>query len=265
MADVISYEVEGRVGIVKYNNAPLNIMTMDTLAQLHNQLEQADKDPATDVVVMTMELQKEGRIFSAGMNLDDMLETKLSTDYTTKQYCDESKSYFGMLARMEKPVIYAFDSNVIGGAFEMSLYADFRIGGEHLKLTLSEISLGIIPGGGGTQTLTRLVGPSKAKEIILTARTLRAEEAKELGIVNQIVPSDQLREKTLEFANQMAQYSGPALKAAKASIDAAITSELATGLNIETDIFRKQFETDDATEGIRAFKEKRDAEYPSKQ
>ncbi|MDB6352996.1 enoyl-CoA hydratase/isomerase family protein [Trichococcus sp. K1Tr] len=253
----VTYEVKNHVGVIIYSNPPLNILTMAGLAEIQEVFRRADRDPEAHVILYSMPMQK--KVFCAGMDLDEMLAYE-----NTRKYCDVSKEIFATLQEVKKPTIYVYDGIIRGGAFEMSLFADFRFCGEATNIALPEITIGIIPGGGGTQTLTRLVGEAKAKEIILTGRALKSDELKELNIVNAVYPSETLLEDALFFAQKMAMTSPLALQAAKRAIQEGRDATIEAALRIETSHFVENFHTHDAHEGIAAFREKRQPCYQNK-
>lgn len=251
---VFNVTTQEKVALVEYNNAPLNILTMENLQELEQILLALNEDVEVSVIVFTMTMQ--GKVYCAGMDLDEMLATK-EQENGVKEYCRVSKQYFSIFDRIDKPTVYVYDGIVRGGGVEMSFFADFRIAGERINLALPEISIGIIPGGGGTQTLSRLVGESVAKDLILTGRSVKAEELKTIGLVNRVYSSDNLMEEVLTFAKEMAKFSPQGLQSAKRAIHQGRQKDLYEGLELETSVFIKNFQTEDATEGITAFKEKR--------
>jgi enoyl-CoA hydratase/carnithine racemase len=165
------------------------------------------------------------------------------------------QSAFTAVARIPKPVVAAVTGYALGGGCELALCADVRFAAEDAVLGQPEIRLGIIPGAGGTQRLTRLVGPSRAKDIIFTGRNVGAAEALAIGLVDRVVPADQVYAEALAWAGRFTHAATYALRAAKESIDAGVEVDLETGLAIERQQFAALFATDDRTIGMRSFVE----------
>jgi enoyl-CoA hydratase/carnithine racemase len=159
------------------------------------------------------------------------------------------------VARIPKPVVAAVTGYALGGGCELALCADIRIAAEDAKLGQPEILLGIIPGAGGTQRLTRLVGPSKAKDLIFTGRHVKAEEALAIGLVDRVVPAEKVYDEAVAWARQFTNAPAIALRAAKEAVDRGIEVDLDTGLEIERAHFAGLFATEDRTIGMRSFVE----------
>lgn len=263
LMSVLTVTVENKVGKIILNNPPLNILEMAHLQEIEDAVKRLDEDDNVSVIYFTMAQQKNGKIFSAGMDLDEMLATQ-KEENGIEEYCRVSKRNYSCFYFAKKPVVYVYDGIVRGGGCEMSLFADVRIAGKKLNLALPEIGIGIIPGGGGTQTLQRLIGQSRAKALIYTGSTLNAEQAKEFGLVHEVFPSETLQEKAIEFAEKMAQNSPQGLQAAKRAINQGSNLEISEALPFETKVFVENFATEDAKEGIRAFKEKRRPVFKNK-
>ncbi|HEY9333135.1 MAG TPA: enoyl-CoA hydratase-related protein, partial [Kribbella sp.] len=162
---------------------------------------------------------------------------------------------FTAVARIPKPVVAAVTGYALGGGCELALCADYRIAAEDAKLGQPEILLGIIPGAGGTQRLSRLVGPSKAKDLIYTGRFVDAEESLRIGLVDKVVPAASVYDEAVAWASQFARGAAMALRAAKEAIDSGLGVDLATGLEIERTQFAALFATEDRTIGMKSFVE----------
>jgi len=167
------------------------------------------------------------------------------------------RGLFNAIDTFPKPVIAMVNGYCLGGGCEVALACDIRIASEKASFGQPEINLGIIPGGGGTQRLPRLVGEGKAMELILTGEIIDAQTAFQLGLVNHVVPADQLETKTMEIANRMAEKSPIALRLAKEAVRLASRSNIDEGLRREVDLFALCFSSEDKDEGVRAFLEKR--------
>jgi enoyl-CoA hydratase len=157
------------------------------------------------------------------------------------------------LARIPKPVIAAVTGYALGGGCELALTADFRVSADNAKWGQPEILLGIIPGMGGTQRLPRLIGPAKAKDLIFTGRFVDAQEALEMGLVDAVVPAEQVYDTALKMAQKFAQGPALALAAAKAAIDGGLDGDLNTGLRLESHLFASIFATEDSRIGMQSF------------
>ena len=173
----------------------------------------------------------------------------------------KQRRIFDVVEEFPKPVIAMINGFCLGGGMEFAMACDIRIAADSAKLGQPEINLGIIPGGGGTQRLTRLVGEGKAMELILTGDLIDANEAKMLGLVNDVVPPAQLRERVMALACRIAEKSPVALQMAKEAVKSASRMNLREGLERETDLFCLTFTSEDKAEGVRAFFEKRKADY----
>jgi enoyl-CoA hydratase len=172
-----------------------------------------------------------------------------------------ARSLFNAIDSFPKPVIAMINGYCLGGGCELALSCDLRVASENARFGQPEINLGIIPGGGGTQRLTRLVGEGKAMELILTGEMIDAQHAYRLGLVNMVVPAADLEAKTMELANRIAEKSPVALRLAKEAVKTAARSNLDEGLRREVDLFAICFSSEDKDEGVRAFLEKRKPEF----
>ena len=171
------------------------------------------------------------------------------------------RSLFNAIDSFSKPIIAMVNGYCLGGGCEVALACDLRIASDKASFGQPEINLGIIPGGGGTQRLTRLVGEGKAMEMILSGEIISADAALAIGLVNRVVPADQLETKTMEIANRIAEKSPVALRLAKESVKLASRSNLDEGLRREVDLFALCFSSEDKDEGVKAFLEKRKPEF----
>jgi enoyl-CoA hydratase len=172
-----------------------------------------------------------------------------------------SPRVFDIMASFPKPVIAMINGFCLGGGCELALSCDIRVASDNARFGQPEINLGIIPGGGGTQRLTRLVGEGKAMELILTGDMIDAQHAYNLGLVNLVVPAADLEAKTLELANRIAEKSPVALRMAKEAVKTAARANLDEGLRREIDLFALTFSSEDKDEGVRAFLEKRKPDF----
>ena len=253
--ETLLFERRGRVGIVTINRPDkrnaLNIKTREEGAAL---LEDLRGDPGIGVVIITGAGDK---AFIAGADIAEFAgrTAMMQRDVMT------ARSLFNAIDTFPKPIIAMINGYCLGGGCELALACDIRIASETASFGQPEINLGIIPGGGGTQRLTRLVGEGKAMEMILTGEIIDAKDALAIGLVNHVVPAAELQPKTLEIANLIAEKSPVALSLAKEAVKLASRSTLDEGLRREVDLFALCFSTEDKDEGVNAFLEKRKPEF----
>jgi enoyl-CoA hydratase len=249
--ETLLLERRDRVAIVTINRPDkrnaLNIKTREEGAAL---LEELRNDDSVGVVVFTGAGDK---AFIAGADIAEFAgrTAMMQRDVMT------ARSLFTAFDTFPKPVIAMINGYCLGGGCELALACDIRIASETASFGQPEINLGIIPGGGGTQRLTRLVGEGKAMELILSGDIIDAKAAYEIGLVNHVFPADQLEAKTMEIANRIASKSPIALSLAKEAVKLASHSNLDEGLRREVDLFALCFSTADKDEGVSAFLEKR--------
>jgi enoyl-CoA hydratase len=249
--ETLLLERRGRVAVITINRPEkrnaLNIKTREEGAAL---IEELRGDDSVGVVVITGAGDK---AFIAGADIAEFAgrTAMMQRDVMV------SRSLFNAIDSFPKPVIAMINGYCLGGGCELALACDIRIASENASFGQPEINLGIIPGGGGTQRLTRLVGEGKAMEMILTGEILDARTAHAIGLVNHVVPLDQLEAKTMEIANRIAEKSPIALSLAKEAVKIASRSNLDEGLRREVDLFALCFSTEDKDEGVAAFLEKR--------
>jgi enoyl-CoA hydratase/carnithine racemase len=210
-------------------------------------LEATERDDVRAVVVYGGE-----RVFAAGADIKEMADMSYA-DMVKRS--GALQSAFTAVARIPKPVVAAVTGYALGGGCELALCADIRIAADNATLGQPEILLGIIPGAGGTQRLTRLVGPSKAKDLIFTGRFVKAEEALAIGLVDRLVPADQVYAEAVAWARQFSKAAALAVRAAKESVDRGLEVDLETGLEIERQQFAALFATEDRTIGMQSFQE----------
>lgn len=253
--ETLVLEKRERVAIITINRPEkrnaLNIKTREEGAAL---LEELRDDTSVGVVVFTGAGDK---AFIAGA---DIAEFAGRTPITQRAVM-MSRSLFNAIDTFPKPVIAMINGYCLGGGCELALACDIRIASENASFGQPEINLGIIPGGGGTQRLTRLVGEGKAMEMVLTGEIVDAKTAYSIGLVNHVFPADQLQTRTMEIAQRIAEKSPIALQLAKEAVKLASRSNLDEGLRREVDLFALCFSTEDKDEGVSAFLEKRKAAF----
>lgn len=256
--ETLIVERRNRVAIITINRPEKrNALNIQTRQEGAAALEELSEDPSVGVVVFTGAGDK---AFIAGA---DIAEFSGRTAITQRAVM-LGRSLFTAIDSFPKPVIAMVNGYCLGGGCELALSCDIRIASETASFGQPEINLGIIPGGGGTQRLTRLVGEGKAMELILTGDIIDARTAFTLGLVNMVVPPADLEAKTMEFANRIAEKSPIALRMAKEAVRAASRSNLDEGLRREVDLFALCFSSEDKDEGVKAFLEKRKPEFKGK-
>src|SRR6266576_5357700 len=256
--ETLLLERAGRVAIVTINRPDkrnaLNIKTREEGAAV---LEELSTDDSVGIVVFTGAGDK---AFVAGA---DIAEFSGRTAITQREVMT-GRSLFTAIDTFPKPVIAMINGYCLGGGCELALACDIRIASETASFGQPEINLGIIPGGGGTQRLTRLVGEGKAMEMILSGEIIDAKSAFSMGLVNHVFPADLLQAKTMELANRIAEKSPIALSLSKEAVKVASRSNLDEGLRREVDLFALCFSTEDKDEGVGAFLEKRKPNFTGK-
>lgn len=253
--ETILVERRGAVAIVTINRPEKrNALNIQTRAEGADILDELRSDESIRVVVLTGAGDK---AFIAGADIAEFAER---TALQQREVMLD-RSLFNAIDSFPKPIIAMVNGYCLGGGCEVALACDLRIASDKASFGQPEINLGIIPGGGGTQRLTRLVGEGKAMEMILSGEIINAETAFAIGLVNHVVPSDQLETKTMEIANRIAEKSPVALRLAKESVKLASRSNLDEGLRREVDLFALCFSSADKDEGVKAFLEKRKPEF----
>jgi len=250
----IQIETIDKIGIITINYPPANVLGYQTMKELDEAVEFFLKASEVKVFVIT----GKGKFFVAGADINELQEL---TPEKTAEFNGITTHVLGTLTHSPKPVICAINGMAFGGGLELALACDIRIAVEVAKFGFPEINLGLIPGAGGTQRLPRIVGAGRAKELILTGRSIIATEALELGIVEQVVSSEHLMEETLKMARTIAEKSAVAVLAAKRSIMDGIELPLVQALELEQRLFAELLGTEDKVEGVAAFLEKRSPRF----
>jgi len=252
----IAVETRGRVGIIRLNRpAALNALNMALMGELAAAVDAFEADQNIGCLVIT----GSEKAFAAGADIKEM---------ATKSYLDAFMGDFvatwDRVAHARKPVIAAVAGFALGGGCELAMHCDFIIAADNAKFGQPEIKLGVIPGIGGTQRLTRAVGKAKAMDLCLTGRMMDAAEAERSGLVARVVPLASLMDEALKAAETIASMSLPAVMIAKEAINRAFETTLAEGVRFERRVFHSLFATEDQKEGMAAFIEKRPAKFKNR-
>jgi enoyl-CoA hydratase len=255
MTDVILKETEGRVAILTINRPDkLNALNQAVRDRFLELLDEIEHDDSIGAIVLTGAGDKS---FIAGADIGEF-EGRSPFD---QREAMKSPRIFDVAADYPKPVIAMINGFCLGGGCELALSCDFRVASDKARFGQPEIKLGLIPGGGGTQRLSRLVGIGQALRLILSGDMIDAAEAARIGLVEQVFQADELREKTLELAQRIASMSPLTLKVAKQAVRASQTMPVEAGIAYERDLFCLCFSTEDKEEGVEAFLQKRAPEW----
>ncbi|KEI43064.1 enoyl-CoA hydratase/isomerase family protein [Saccharopolyspora rectivirgula] len=247
MGEFVRLEVDGAIGTIRLDRPPMNALNR----QIEKELREAAVEATERTDVRAVVVYGGEKVFAAGADIKEMADMSYS-DMVAKEARGLSDAV-SAVAAIPKPTVAAITGYALGGGFELALACDRRIVGENAKVGQPEILLGVIPGAGGTQRLARLIGPSKAKDIIFTGRHVKADEALSLGMVDEVVPAEEVYQAARRWAEQFAEGPAQALAAAKAAIDGGLEVDLATGLKLETSLFAGTFATEDQKIGMRSF------------
>jgi enoyl-CoA hydratase/carnithine racemase len=248
VGEFVRLEVSDAVATIRLDRPKMTAITAQLRDELAEAARAADADPAVRAVV----LYGGERVFAAGADIKEMAELSY---VEAAEHCRALQRALDAVAGIGAPVVAAVTGYALGGGLELALCADFRVAGESAKVGQPEILLGVIPGAGGTQRLPRLIGPSRAKDLIFTGRHVPADEALALGLVDKVVPDAEVYEAAREMAARYAGGPAAALRAAKQAVDAGLEVDLAGGLEIERLHFSALFATEDQKIGMRSFVE----------
>jgi enoyl-CoA hydratase len=252
----IIFEREGDVAVIKINRPKaLNAINPDLLAEMSDALGKIEEDTSVKALVLTGEGDK---AFVAGADIAYMVKLD---PLQSRKFSRYGQEVLFSLEKLTIPVIACVNGFALGGGTELAMACDFIYASENAKFGQPEINLGIIPGFGGTQRLSRLVGKAMAKELCMTGMMITAQEAKEVGLVNKVFPPEKLWEETMKTANVMASKGKVSMKAVKRCIDRGFDLDLHSGCYMESDSFALCMSSPDGKEGMSAFLEKRKQEF----
>jgi enoyl-CoA hydratase len=248
MAEFVTLSVESGVGTIRLDRPKMNALNVQVQEEIRAAAREAtDREEVRAVVVWGGP-----KVFAAGADIKEMADMSYAEMVARSSALT---SAFTAVARIPKPVVAAINGYALGGGCELALCADRRVAAADATLGQPEILLGIIPGAGGTQRLPRLIGPARAKDIIFSGRFVKADEALAIGLVDEVVPAEQVYDAAVTWASQFATGAALALRAAKESIDYGGELDLNTGLEIERQQFAALFATEDRTIGMTSFVE----------
>ncbi len=252
----ITFSQKDRVGVVTLNRPDsLNALNAEILGELNAVFMKIDNDKSIAVTILT----GEGRAFAAGADIKEMQNQSFSD-----MYMDDYFSGWDKFARSRKPIIAAVNGFALGGGCELALMCDIILASDKAKFGQPEIKLGVTPGMGGSQRLTKAVGKAKAMDMVLTGRFIKVDEAENCGLVSRIIPHDDLMKEAEITANMIAGYSTLSLIAAKEMVNASLELSTTEGVRFERRLFHALFSTEDQKEGMQAFIEKRPADFKDK-
>ena len=249
MSEFVRLEVEDGVATLRLDRPKMNALDVQVQEEIRAAaVEATERDDVKAVVVYGGE-----KVFAAGADVKEMAEMSY-TDMIKRSH--GLTSAFTAVAKIPKPVVAAITGYALGGGCELALCADVRFAADNATLGQPEVLLGIIPGAGGTQRLSRLVGPSRAKDIIFTGRFVKADEALAIGMVDRVFPADRVYEEAVAWARQFSTAASYAIRAAKEAVDRGLEVDLDTGLEIERQQFAALFATEDRALGMGSFVER---------
>jgi len=247
----LNYELEDRIAVITINHPPVNTLGAKTLQELETAIEAVCVDPRVKAVVIT----GQGKAFIAGADIKEI--AAISSNEEGEKLARSGQKLFERIETMKKPVIAAVNGACLGGGMELAMACHIRIAGDQAKFGQPEINLGIIPGFGGTQRLARLTNRSIAIEWVLTGNLYSAEQAFHVGVVNRVVPNENVLEEAKKLAHHIASKGGIAIGKSIEAIDYGLASGLDEGMKYEAKLFGKLCTTQDKNEGTLAFLQKR--------
>lgn len=255
--NTLEITTDGGVCIIKLNRPKaLNALCNELTMELADALGKLELDDKIGCVVLT----GSEKAFAAGADIKELQEGS----YLGMYKHDVFGLYWEAVARFRKPIIAAVSGYALGGGCEIAMMCDFIIAADNAKFGQPEINLGVMPGAGGTQRLTKAVGKAKAMDMCLTGRMMKADEAERVGLVSRVVPVDELMEASLDAAQKIAHQSQPIAMMTKEAVNTSFETTLAQGIHFERRLFQSMFSTEDQKEGMNAFVEKRSPHFTNK-
>ena len=255
-SEILLTKLDGFVAVAQLNRPEvLNALNIPLMDQLITQIEAWDADPAVRCIVLT----GNEKAFAAGADIKEMAGASV-----VDMYERNNLARWERIKRCRKPIIAAVSGFCLGGGCELAMHCDIILAGENAKFGQPEINIGVMPGAGGTQRLSKTVGKYRAMELILTGRFFNAQEAFQMGLVNRVVPPEKCLDEAMAMAKEIADRSPVAVRVAKEAVLRAFETGLTDGLDYERKMFYMLFATEDQKEGMKAFMEKRKAQYTGK-
>jgi len=246
VAEFVRLEVDGGVGTVRLDRPPMNALSR----QVQDELRQVADEAAVRADVRAVIVYGGEQVFAAGADVKEMAAMSYAE---LAPIARRLSAGLGAMASIPKPTVAAVTGYALGGGLEVALACDRRIVGDNAKLGVPEILLGVVPGGGGTQRLARLIGPARAKDLVYTGRFVDAQEALAIGLVDEVVPADDVYARARAYVEPFTRGPALAYAAAKKAIDGGLDVDLRTGLDLESDVFAGLFATEDKTIGMASF------------
>ncbi len=254
--ETILTAVEGRVAVITLNRPQaLNALNVQIITDINHALDGFDKDPEIGCIIIT----GSAKAFAAGADIKEMAKHSYPDTYL-----DDFLSSWDRIGARRKPLIAAVAGFALGGGCELAMMCDFIIAADNAKFGQPEIKLGVMPGSGGTQRLTRFVGKSKAMDMCLTGRMMDAQEAERSGLVSRVVPAADLLADAMQTARTIASMSLPIAMMTKETVNRAYDTTMAEGIRFERRVFHSMFATHDQKEGMAAFVEKRTPQFKNR-
>jgi enoyl-CoA hydratase len=254
--ETIIVETRGHAGLVRLNRPKaLNALSPELIGELNAALDEFEASDKIGAIVIT----GSDKAFAAGADIKEMVDLDFITAYKDDIFAEGTR-----IAERRKPLIAAVAGYALGGGCELAMMCDFILAAETAKFGQPEITLGVMPGIGGTQRLARFIGKAKAMEMCLSGRMMDAEEAERAGLVSRIVPAGELIDEAVKVAQKIAGFSMPAVLMTKESINRAYETTMAEGVRFERRLFHSLFATEDKVEGMTAFIEKREPQFKNR-
>ena len=253
--ETLLIEKEGQVAIVKINRPPVNSLNVTAYVDIYNAFCELEKDDTVNAIVLT---GAGGKAFAAGLDIKDVAGKTIPKYF---EFGRTSRMTVDKVASVDKPTVAALFGFVFGGGCELALACDLRIAATDASIGCPEVNLGIIPGSGGTQRLTRLVGMTKAKEMLMLGDAVTGEEAYRVGLVNKAVSKDKVLQEALAVAKRLAEKPKVAVSLIKTAINNGVDMPLPAAISFENECFTVAYVSDDGREGMAAFAEKRKPIY----
>jgi len=254
VGELVRLEKHDGIGTIRLERPPMNALNR----QVQEEIRAAAVEATADDSVRAVVVYGGEKVFAAGADIKEMA-TMSYVDMASR--AADLSAALGAVARIPKPVVAAITGYALGGGCELALACDWRVVADDAKLGQPEIKLGIIPGAGGTQRLARLVGPARAKDIVLSGRMVDAQEALRIGLADKVVPAADVYAEAISLVQRYANGPAQAIRAAKLAIDGGLDMDLNSGLAWESQLFAALFATDDRIEGMAAFVEKRKPDF----